>query len=405
MTITTAIVNSSKKSLAPKRQSTLDDHPFQEEKEARKKREAVLRSLEQHRLSEEQQQLLIPSGAIGQSETLKQKLHRAIQFQKAGLAPPPDFRLFREREVGGSDEEEGDKEWSGGDKGCLGVVSLGATAKAGDAGVGTNGVLEGDNAPAEGMDLTDDDVSEERGDVGKKRGTTRAKLRIAGDDVMEEELEVRRRSGAAAGPVNGSGGLGKGGGAESEGRDNGKKRKKGARGSEDHHGHAGNALVEEQSGGKRAKIGPEGDSLELPNSDKLEARKASKKRKKSRGTGEEPPEGPESAPAQPTPQQNSQAAIPPNSQQGLSTSTPLPETLKQRRTPFVRIVKRSPEVEEARLGLPILGMEQEIMEAVAEQDLVVVCGETGCGKTTQVPQVSRRRLKGFRDGGRDGFPA
>uniref|UniRef100_A0A8C9J2J2 Activating signal cointegrator 1 complex subunit 3 n=1 Tax=Panthera tigris altaica TaxID=74533 RepID=A0A8C9J2J2_PANTA len=36
--------------------------------------------------------------------------------------------------------------------------------------------------------------------------------------------------------------------------------------------------------------------------------------------------------------------------------------------------------------LPILAEEQVIMEAVAEHPIVIVCGETGSGKTTQVPQ-------------------
>ena len=38
----------------------------------------------------------------------------------------------------------------------------------------------------------------------------------------------------------------------------------------------------------------------------------------------------------------------------------------------------------AREGLPILGMEQEIMELIGQHDTLVLCGETGCGKTTQV---------------------
>ena len=46
-------------------------------------------------------------------------------------------------------------------------------------------------------------------------------------------------------------------------------------------------------------------------------------------------------------------------------------------------VERPAEVEAVRKELPILGMEQEVMEAVLEHDVVVLSGETGCGKTTQ----------------------
>ncbi|XP_016058614.1 PREDICTED: probable ATP-dependent RNA helicase DHX37 [Miniopterus natalensis] len=49
-------------------------------------------------------------------------------------------------------------------------------------------------------------------------------------------------------------------------------------------------------------------------------------------------------------------------------------------------VNRSPEMQAERLKLPILSEEQVIMEAVAEHPVVIVCGETGSGKTTQVPQ-------------------
>lgn len=47
-------------------------------------------------------------------------------------------------------------------------------------------------------------------------------------------------------------------------------------------------------------------------------------------------------------------------------------------------VARTSAVRAVRDGLPILGMEQEVMEAVADSDVVLLCGETGCGKTTQV---------------------
>uniref|UniRef100_H3AXC2 DEAH-box helicase 37 n=2 Tax=Latimeria chalumnae TaxID=7897 RepID=H3AXC2_LATCH len=49
-------------------------------------------------------------------------------------------------------------------------------------------------------------------------------------------------------------------------------------------------------------------------------------------------------------------------------------------------VDRTPEIQVARLKLPILAEEQVIMEAVTENPVVVLCGETGSGKTTQVPQ-------------------
>jgi ATP-dependent RNA helicase DHX37/DHR1 len=51
-------------------------------------------------------------------------------------------------------------------------------------------------------------------------------------------------------------------------------------------------------------------------------------------------------------------------------------------------VSRPPDVEKSRSNLPIIMMEQEIMEAIFENSIVIVCGETVCGKTTQVPQVS-----------------
>jgi len=50
------------------------------------------------------------------------------------------------------------------------------------------------------------------------------------------------------------------------------------------------------------------------------------------------------------------------------------------------LVTRPPDVEEARLMLPIVAEEQPIMETILLNPVVIICGETGSGKTTQVPQ-------------------
>ena len=49
-------------------------------------------------------------------------------------------------------------------------------------------------------------------------------------------------------------------------------------------------------------------------------------------------------------------------------------------------VDRDPEIQAARSELPILGAEHEIVETIDANPVTIVCGETGCGKTTQVPQ-------------------
>jgi len=60
--------------------------------------------------------------------------------------------------------------------------------------------------------------------------------------------------------------------------------------------------------------------------------------------------------------------------------------------PFVHVA-RTQAMQDARSGLPILGMEQEIMEAVADNDVILLCGETGSGKTTQVHPCSLSFLR------------
>ncbi|KAG0367263.1 putative ATP-dependent RNA helicase DHR1 [Gamsiella multidivaricata] len=49
-------------------------------------------------------------------------------------------------------------------------------------------------------------------------------------------------------------------------------------------------------------------------------------------------------------------------------------------------VDRDPEIQEMRLKLPVCTEEQYIMEKIIYNDVVIIKGETGSGKTTQVPQ-------------------
>ncbi|RUS81416.1 hypothetical protein EGW08_010800 [Elysia chlorotica] len=65
------------------------------------------------------------------------------------------------------------------------------------------------------------------------------------------------------------------------------------------------------------------------------------------------------------------------------TTQPAPRVSKP--ATFI-LVNRKPEIQEGRLKLPILAEEQVVMETINENPVVIICGETGSGKTTQVPQ-------------------
>lgn len=70
---------------------------------------------------------------------------------------------------------------------------------------------------------------------------------------------------------------------------------------------------------------------------------------------------------------------------------PLPQELQISLEPSLRKihsihVNRLEAIQESRIKLPIFAEEQRIMEAIHNNSAVIVCGATGSGKTTQVPQ-------------------
>ena len=45
-------------------------------------------------------------------------------------------------------------------------------------------------------------------------------------------------------------------------------------------------------------------------------------------------------------------------------------------------------------SLPVSGKRDEIMDAIAAHQVVIVCGETGSGKTTQLPKIAMTMGRG-----------
>ncbi|KAK3499337.1 P-loop containing nucleoside triphosphate hydrolase protein [Neurospora hispaniola] len=76
----------------------------------------------------------------------------------------------------------------------------------------------------------------------------------------------------------------------------------------------------------------------------------------------------------------------------------LQPTKNDSRKAFAVVVTRTPEIQETRFRLPVVAEEQKIMEAIHDNDIVIICGATGSGKTTQVPQFLFESGYGVPDG-------
>jgi ATP-dependent RNA helicase DHX37/DHR1 len=101
--------------------------------------------------------------------------------------------------------------------------------------------------------------------------------------------------------------------------------------------------------------------------------------------------GPEQAGQLPMGPLGGQYSIPSTSLLSRETVSGTPD-LKNTRRPKIN---RRPSVTESRQGLPVVAEEQPLMEAILLNPVVIVCGETGSGKTTQVPQMLYEAGFGF----------
>lgn len=75
----------------------------------------------------------------------------------------------------------------------------------------------------------------------------------------------------------------------------------------------------------------------------------------------------------------------------------LQPTTNLSRKAFSVSVERPSDIQDVRLKLPVVAEEQKIMEAIHNNNLVVVYGATGSGKTTQVPQFLYEAGYGTKD--------
>ncbi|KAK0101053.1 putative ATP-dependent RNA helicase DHR1 [Cadophora gregata] len=75
----------------------------------------------------------------------------------------------------------------------------------------------------------------------------------------------------------------------------------------------------------------------------------------------------------------------------------LQTTANDSRKAYSVTINRTSEIQDVRLKLPVVAEEQKIMESIHNNNLVVVYGATGSGKTTQVPQFLYEAGYGTKD--------
>ena len=143
---------------------------------------------------------------------------------------------------------------------------------------------------------------------------------------------------------------------------------------------------------------------------KLEAAASSSSEEDASSESEEeapppPPPKPTPKPAPPKPAKPAAAAPPPAARSKPADAPALPTVPRPRSAPQPTVfvpVTRSAEVQAQRAKLPVCAEEQVIMETIAANDFVIISGETGSGKTTQVPQFLYEAGFGSASGARPG---
>eukprot|EP00850_Spirogloea_muscicola_P000125 SM000001S04527 [mRNA] locus=s1:720450:727462:+ [translate_table: standard] len=348
---------------------------LQEEKESRQMRSAALATLQSvsltsklqlskqlyecaalmapcrraHRLDDSSLQLLLASSSLGQDETMRERLRKAVRFERAGLAPPDGVPLYKRQHKAIGNDSDSDQELQEGQH-VGGVTRLAVCMDRGHH-AGTTALQcddqrpEGDLPtgllkPASSYRPAPMKSSENAVDV---REPTLASTSVAGPS--EEAAEAAKQHIVVVEP---------------------KKRRK-------------------SKAKKRAKFMPQQGDVDIPQAIAGAMETASAR---CANTEEEAVLANEEGATQAAGRDNDANAMATNDpvEGGGTEAVDGALAFSQQEKSTAVPVHRSLEVQRSRSKLPILMMEQEIMEAISERPVVIVCGETGCGKTTQVPQ-------------------
>lgn len=296
---------------------------LQEEKDKRAKRSNALETLEKHRLRDDAHALLSSSGNIGQVETMREKLSRAMRFHRAGLEVPLEIPLFRERvtdQVSIESEKCTDE-----------LLAVKWTPKNNMREAGQMQAKKRKRVAFHACDSANfneryskpDNMTEEARNDASTDGKMRAdNTSMTGFNIEQSDMNMDHDTGSSihlSMDRCSNGGFG-----------------------------SASILPQKEN---RKQIVEKNESVNAIQGRKYQVSKgeSGKLDAQTSGTSKD------------------------------FEGAPLG-------TKFVVHVSRPPDVEESRKNLPIIMMEQEIMEAVSHHSVVIICGETGCGKTTQVPQ-------------------
>ncbi|KAG0620842.1 hypothetical protein M758_4G248800 [Ceratodon purpureus] len=392
---------------------------LQEEEEKKRLRVEVMETLRKHKLADDKFDLLHSSGTLGQEESMKEKLQRAMNFKRAGLPVPDDIPLFRERPSGEHAEQDlmdEDPELVRGS-----VLKKGNHLSRLDSQDNGAGSMEERKESALSKELSDLDSP-----VASK-SLKRKKFTVGIDLDTVEDINQRFAANNSAG-VDGTHHVGVSD-TKSDG-DRGEKLRKKDNGF-GNSSLASNGMVEpvlevdsvehgnpEKKSRKNdvpdnaapiqdvemsAAVESSGVASNINDTNSQEAPK-SKKKKKKKKKGKVAEETSlvtdvdiEVAPVTETDGVDEVAAPAVQVEDLLPSLRPQDMYLKEALdTQSVKVdlklrkvvvpISRPEDVVKGRENLPIVMMEQEIIEAISDNDVVIVCGETGCGKTTQVPQ-------------------